>query len=146
MACPNVLLVGIPGSGKSTVCAQLVTQGYVVVSTDAARAVIGGDPSVQHPWPQVWAVCVDMAVKALAAGHPIAYDATNILPKHRKAALGLDPSGAWEAWVLTTSLDEALRRNAARDRVVPEHVIRSMNERLVPPSLEEGFVVIRHLS
>lgn len=145
MAKPNVLLVGIPGSGKSTVCAQLVAQGYVVVSTDAARAVIGGDASVQHPWPQVWAVCVDMATKAVAAGLPIAYDATNILPEHRKAAMGL-AGGVWEAWVLTTSLDEALRRNAARDRVVPEHVIRSMAERLVEPTTEEGFEVIRHLS
>lgn len=139
------MLVGIPGSGKSTLCAQLEAEGYVVVSTDAARAVIGGDASVQHPWPKVWAVCLNMAAKAKAAGRPLAYDATNILPEHRKAAMGLDAEGVWEAWVLTTPLNEALSRNAARDRVVPEHVICSMAERLVEPSLEEGFEVIRHI-
>jgi predicted kinase len=145
MTKPNILLVGIPASGKSTLCAKLAELGYAVISTDAARAVLTGDPGVQHPWPEVWAVCMTMAAQAKTMGQPLVYDATNVVPKYRKAAFELDPDSAWEAWVLHTSVDEALRRNAARDRVVPEPVIRGMAAALVMPSTEEGFTVVRHL-
>lgn len=140
----NIMLIGLPGSGKSTLCAELQRQGYAVISTDAARAMLAGDAAIQHPWPEVWAVCQDLAQKAVSAGQPIVYDATNVVLEHRQLPLTL-AAGPWEAWVLTTPLEECLRRNAARKRVVPEEVILGMHKLYTPPSLEEGFVAIRQL-
>lgn len=131
----NVMLIGLPGSGKSTLAAKYVAEGYTLVSTDAARAAIGGDPAVQHPWPEVWAVCLALAKGA----DKVVYDATNILPEHRQDVMR-QIGGAWIGVVVDTPLDECLRRNAARDRVVPEEVIRNMHSKYVPPSLDEGFI------
>jgi predicted kinase len=36
-------------------------------------------------------------------------------------------------------VDECIRRNRARARVVPDEVIQKMAERLVAPDLQEGF-------
>jgi predicted kinase len=140
----NIMLIGVPVSGKSTLCAALAAQGYFIVSTDAARAVLAGDAAVQHPWPEVWAACQELAQKAVAAGQPIVYDATNVVLEHRQLPLTL-AEGPWEAWVLTTPLEECLRRNAARERVVPEEVILGMHKAYTPPTLEEGFVLIRQV-
>lgn len=68
-------------------------------------------------------------------------DATNLLRKHRRAFIRIAKySGCrCEAIWFDTPLDECLRRNAVRDRNVPESAIREMARRMEPPTTEEGF-------
>ena len=68
-------------------------------------------------------------------------DATNLLPAHRKPWITL--AKAWgaaaRAVYVATPLEECLRRNGLRTRVVDPEVIRGMAAKLRPPELKEGF-------
>ena len=46
-----ILLIGLPGSGKSSLAEQLVAQspGSAIISTDAIRAQLFGDEGIQGP-------------------------------------------------------------------------------------------------
>ena len=49
-----IMLVGIPGSGKSTVAEQYIQQGYKVHSSDAIREKLYGKEDVQGKAPEVF--------------------------------------------------------------------------------------------
>jgi dephospho-CoA kinase len=47
-------LIGVPGSGKSTFSAEFAKLGnYRIVSTDAIRASLYGDATIQGEWVEV---------------------------------------------------------------------------------------------
>ncbi len=137
------LLVGLPGSGKSTWAAR---QPGIVLSSDSLRALLSGDETNQAIHGAVFRTLRFLLRERLRLGqsHTI-LDATNLLRKHRRPFLKIAAQyGAeTEAVFFDVPLALALARNAARNRVVPPEVIREMAAQLQPPQQSEGFVQIK---
>lgn len=138
-----IMLVGLAGSGKSTVAHELM-EGRDDVdyhSSDAIREEILGDVNEQSKNSDVFAVMEQRTKESLKNGRHVIYDATNINRKKRKHLLSLLPKDVEKVAVyVATPLDEVLRRNASRDRVVPEDVItQKMYKNLQIPIYWEGF-------
>jgi predicted kinase len=153
---PLLLLVGVPGSGKSTWAREFVAthRRYLVVSTDAIRAELYGDESIQGDWDQVWQRVLTQwqaAVEAIYRGNleGVIYDATNARRRHRRhtlaAARQIGFTSITLAW-FDLPLRVALDRNRQRSRQVPGAVIATMYRQLqgAPPALGEGVDRLIH--
>lgn len=145
ISAPLLLLVGLPGSGKSTWAAQFIRDnpGYRIVSTDAIRAELYGNAAVQGEWRQVWGEVQQRwreGLQDIATGQldGLIYDATNACRRQRRSviaaarALGYGPIFVY--W-FDVPLSVCLRRNCLRQRQVPEEVINRMHRQLegAPP-------------
>jgi predicted kinase len=147
---PLILLIGLPGSGKSTYATNLLRSGNrCVISTDAIRAALFGDAAIQGEWRLIWQEVgrqCRQTVQQIAVGELelAIYDATNVVRKQRRQAIaharGCGFTHIWGVW-LNPPLECCLARNQQRDRRVPEPVILRMQRRLVaaPPNLTEGL-------
>lgn len=134
-----VLLVGLPGSGKSTWA--FGKKG--VLSSDALRDLLADDPNNQNIHARVFRAMRYLLKQRLDLKRPMTYiDATNLTPWERRPYIKLARSFACEieAIFFDVPVEECIRRNRARDRIVPDEVIREMAERLVPPDIAEGFL------
>ena len=131
-------MVGIPGSGKSTIANQI--PNAVIISSDAIRKELYGAEEIQGNGKQVFDLVYKRIGEELTKGNDVVFDATNLTPWTRKAVFRF--SAEHIAVFVNTSLDDCLTRNAARSRVVPKEVIFKMNGRLIPPSKLEGFKTI----
>lgn len=136
------MLVGLPGSGKSTWAAR---QGTGILSSDAVREILTGDAENQAVNRLVFPTLRYLLVMRVKAGmETTILDATSLTPKERRAwvraaeALGCDA----EAVFFDTPLALCKSRNVARSRVVPEDVMDRFAERLIPPSEAEGFTKV----
>ena len=138
-----ILLVGLPGSGKSTWAAQ---QGTAVLSSDAIRHQLADDATDQSIHGRVFATMRYLLRNRLAIGRPATYiDATHLTPEERHPYAQI---AAWygadlEAVFFDVPVEDCIARNRCRERTVPEDAIRMMAAKLRPPSLEEGFTRIR---
>ena len=136
-----VLLSGLPGSGKST----WVAGKDGVLSSDALRQLLADDPANQQIHPRVFRVLRDLLKHRLELKRPVTYiDATNLTPYERRPYIAIADlfDAEIEVVFFDVSIDECLRRNQARERQVPEDVIRQMAARLVPPDVAEGFSLV----
>ena len=134
-----VLLVGLPGSGKSTYLEQLGVSG---LSSDAIRKLLVDDETDQTVHVRVFQTLRYLLEQRLAIGRPVTYiDATNLTPEERGPYLAI--GRAWgcdvEAVFFDVPFDVCLERNAGRPRVVPGEALAKMAAKLAPPSVEEGF-------
>lgn len=153
---PLLLLVGIPGSGKSTWAKNWVSShpGYRVVSTDAIRAELYGDEVVQGDWWQIWETVVTRWHAGVTAIHQgdlegIIYDATNARRRHRRAAIATARQVGFTHLTLVwfdVPLGVALARNRGRSRQVPPDIVATMHRQLqgAPPALPEGVNRVIH--
>ncbi|BBD60439.1 hypothetical protein NIES2109_32360 [Nostoc sp. HK-01] len=141
-----ILLIGLPGSGKSTVAKQLIAEcpQMQLISTDAIRGQLFGDEIIQGPWFLVWQEVERQLQQTVAANQSAIFDATNAQRSHRRELIAFSRNlgftqivGIW----ITTPVWLCLARNKRRDRQVPEEVILRMHRQLrdAPPSLEEGL-------
>lgn len=145
-------LIGPPSSGKSTLANQLIKLQPTakIISTDAIRALIFGDESIQGDWSLIEENVLSQMRESFQAGQPVIYDATNAKLEWRKSLLSQVASDnvQWMAWHLQTPLELCKAWNKQRRRQVPETVIdeffQSLKDNL--PRLEEGFVAINSLS
>ncbi len=134
-----VVLVGLPGSGKST---WLAARGITALSSDTLRLWLADDETDQTIHARVFATLRYLLRQRLAIGREISYvDATHLTPAERAPYVEI-ASGygcGIEALFFDTPVEVCQQRNAARDRVVPVEAIAAMQARLIPPSEEEGF-------
>jgi len=139
-ATPHImLLVGLPGSGKSTWAAR---QKLPVLSSDAIRGLLADDTTDQSVHKRVFATIRYLLRHRLAIGRPYTcIDATHLTPKERKPYLKLGVPV--EAVFFNAPAEICKRRNALRDRNVPEEIIDRMAAKLVRPTRREGFSRIR---
>lgn len=137
-----IMMVGIVGSGKSTVSNELM-QGrddVAYVSSDAIREELTGDVNNQDINGQVFATMLTRTKQYLADGYSVIYDATNISRKKRTGLLQQLPKDVQKiALYVATPYEEALNRNANRERKVPEDVIERMYKNLQIPIESEGW-------
>ncbi len=137
-----VVLVGLPGCGKSTFLQRMGVRG---VSSDIVRGLLADDETDQTIHERVFQTVRYLLRQRLAIGRPVTYiDATNLKPTERRPYLTIgDQFGCdVEAVFFDVPLSVCLERNAARSRVVPPEAMESMAAKLVPPTLEEGFTQV----
>jgi predicted kinase len=125
------LLIGPPASGKTTLAAVLAELvGGRVVSTDAIRAELFGDASIQGPWSEVETTFHAWIREAVAEGVPVIIDATHAQRPWRLAitqGLTLPAPVQWIGWWLTTPLKQCLAWDQARVRQVGAEVIKRIH-------------------
>lgn len=134
-----VLLVGLPGSGKSTYLERL---GITALSSDAIRTLLADDATDQTIHGRVFATLRYLVRQRLAIGRPVTYvDATHLTPRERRPYVKIAQKYGCQIGALffDVPLEVCLERNRARARVVPEEALRAMAAKLVSPRITEGF-------
>jgi predicted kinase len=138
-----VVLVGIPGSGKSSWAQKSV------LSSDEIRRLLRDDETDQTIHRVVFKTLRDLLRRRLELGAPLTYiDATNLTRRERRPYIKIaaDYGCRAEAVFFDTPLEVCLERNRARQRNVPEEVLRMMAAKLQIPSTEEGFATVAVIS
>ena len=137
-----VVMVGLPGSGKSTEARRLCDSlDAVIFSSDEYRLRLLGDESRQAGNQLVFERLYEDLVDCLARGKSVILDATNITVKDRKSVMNRVSKIDCDriAYVVATPIDVCLERNKNRSRVVPNDVILRMQKRFQFPMYYEGF-------
>jgi predicted kinase len=141
------LLVGIPGSGKTTYARRHLA-GALRLSLDDLRLMLTGVAydaryesmvvSVAH------AALGAMLARARAWGHDILLDATNTTRDRRRFYLQMAARHDLPVVAIhfDCPLELALARDAARPNPVGEEVVRRFHAQLQPPTLAEGFAQV----
>lgn len=135
------LLIGLPGSGKSTYANNLSEEtGAVICSSDAIRTELYGDINDQTHNSEVFTELHKRINYLLENGNDVIYDATNINQKKRISFLQQLPKFSYrKAVIMATPYEECIDQNNNRDRKVPVEVIKRMREGFQFPVLNEGF-------
>jgi predicted kinase len=148
------MLVGVPGSGKSTWIAQNFPDmtGCYVASTDRLLEIYALMRNVTYN--EVFKDNIDYANKAMMThvkdvvmyGYNIIWDQTNLTPKSRASKLAAVPKTYRKIGIFfpTPETEELYRRLDSRPgKTIPEHAIQQMINCLKQPTIAEGFDEIR---
>ena len=154
------ILIGLPGSGKSTWRSLYIEQNpndeLVVCSTDDMIEEWGARHGLNYsqafdkaPMSQFNKDFMKKFRDAVAAGKNVLVDRTNMSVKRRKDFLENLPEGYRKVGVVFTVPDQELtRRLTARAKEtgkhIPDHVIKNMANSYVPPQPGEFHTVIYH--
>ena len=145
-----IMMMGIPGSGKSTyIQNHLMSETTIVLSSDEIREELYGDVSNQNHNDEVFKLLYSRINMYLNNENVerIVFDATNINKKRRInfikyiksiATVPLDINCIYMAVPFATCVE----RNSKRDRVVPIEVLERMHLQLSIPTLDENFDTI----
>lgn len=136
-----LMLVGLPGSGKSTYIKKYFNQNLRVHSSDDIREELSGDANNQDINKQVFELLHRRVKEDLQNGISCVYDATNISWKRRKAFIEeLSSIDCWKVChIIATPYEVCLMQNKQRTRIVPEHVIKRMYMNFDMPWYNEGW-------
>ncbi|RHO64992.1 ATP-binding protein [Butyricicoccus sp. AM05-1] len=103
------MMVGVPGSGKTTYARQI--PNATVLSSDDIRAEIGADGGDKKMHKQVFDILHERTKEALSAGNDVVYDATNL--RHTRRAERVPDDAVHGA--LRGSLSSAAANQAEND-------------------------------
>ncbi len=133
------VLVGLPGSGKST---WLERNGKPALSSDALRAQLTGDAANQDQNRLVFATMRRLVLARLEAGCAETWiDSTALTSRERRVWIRLAEMHGCpvEAVFFDTPVEVCRARNESRERKVPAEAMERMARRMVRPAIEEGF-------
>jgi predicted kinase len=138
------MLVGIPGSGKSTYAKLHINESTKHFSSDAIRKELWGDENCQQEPYKVFNLMHERVLDALKNGYDVIYDATNITRKSRRGIMNLLPAYVkTECVIVWASIEDCIKRDIERTRSVGEEVIMTMLKRFEAPFYDEGFDEIK---
>ena len=145
------LMVGIQGSGKSTFSKQLAIEKQIqIISTDGVRKIYPELPE-KEIWPLVYRLCAE----ELNQGKDVIFDATSItigarthLKEQVKCYCDSFQVGCYFFLTdLSLCKHRVQVRNQMQDELyLPIEVVEQFYNRLIPPTLDEGFVFIKTLN
>lgn len=131
-------MVGLPRSGKSTICKEWAkTWGAPVVNRDAIRLALHGQRYQAEAEPMVKAISLYMIKALFGAGHDtVFYDETN----YSRAARDFIKSPEWNTVfkVVSTSPEVCIERAHATGQPDLEKVIKEMYARYEPLGEDEA--------
>lgn len=140
-----IIMVGLPGSGKSTYTAKYTTQDRTtLVSTDEIRRELYGKPEIQGNAQDVFNEAYRRIEIALRAGDTVVFDATNLKARNRRYLINKyrPIADTIIAEYVNTPIDECIRRDELRSRSVGYEVIQRMAKSMSEPRLDEGFDLV----
>jgi len=142
-----ILLVGIPGSGKTTYAEKYIKEhpNTIHLSSDKIRAELWGDEVTQGDNNEVFSLMQSRAIEALNNGQSVVYDATNITRKDRSYIISLCPKFVKiECHIVWAPISYCIYRDEfMRDRTVGKSVIDRMLKRFQAPYYDEGIDEIK---
>lgn len=136
------MMVGLPGSGKSTYAEKLSKEhNAVICSSDKIREELCGDENSQDNNSAVFKLLHSRIKEHLRNGENVIYDATNINCKRRRAFLSELRNIPCKkiCVIMATHFEECCERNDVRNRVVPYEVIERMYKNWNTPYWFEGW-------
>lgn len=135
-----ILLVGLPGSGKSTYTEKLKEEGVIIHSSDSVREELG-DVNDQSKNEEVFRILHKRIKDDLKDGKSVCFDATNLNRRRRVAFLNeLKNIPCKKICVLmATPYEMCVCQNFKRDRRVPVEVIWNMYKSFNVPCEQEGW-------
>lgn len=156
------LMVGVPGSGKSTFAEKMEKEYNALrVSRDVIRfSMVAEDEKYFSKETEVFNTFAREIAAKLFCGYNVIADATHITIKSRAKLINavkrglklisgnenyLEENVELQAYVVRKSLERTLEQNENRKGTrsyVPESVIRRMNEQFEDISTEENFETI----
>jgi predicted kinase len=142
------VLVGVPGSGKSTwVANQSWAKDCAYISTDMHVELHA--KSVGKTYNDVFKEFMPKAVKLMAqdvraaneTGKDVIWDQTSTTVKSRAKKFRMLPDYEAIAVVFPTPADDELKRRLAsrKGKNIPDNVVKSMISGFEMPTVEEGF-------
>jgi predicted kinase len=145
------ILIGVPGSGKSTYAEELFQKserGIALVSSDQIRKSLYGNENCQDNPKKVFAIAHQATIDQLNKGYDVIFDATNIYTKDRmdlilKVCFEVKKPVRFVAVYFDTPISECIKRQDLRERKVPTKVIEKMGRQIDKPTFQEGFDIIK---
>lgn len=137
-----IMMMGLPGSGKSTRAKKLkeTMQKVVLLSSDDIREELFGDRRDNDHNVEVFQELHKRAKEALSNGVDVIYDATNINSKRRVNFLkGLPKGTVKELYYVNESIRNCIIQDAQREYSVGEEVISNMYKSLQVPYSHEKW-------
>lgn len=135
-----IMLVGVPGSGKSTFAESMLDYNTKHITSDGIRKELYGDENCQDDHNRVFNLMYERTLDALKNGYNVVYDATNITRKNRKSILDRLPAYVTKECVIVWApIDVCIERDSIRERTVGKAVIEKMLRRFEAPFYDEGF-------
>jgi predicted kinase len=149
------VLVGLPGSGKSTFVTKMFgtsPSGVFVYSTD--QYIEQGAKMNGWTYNEAFREFINPATKqmneqveiAIRSKQRVVWDQTNMSPKKRRGILSKFPASYRKVcWCIAPprspeEWDELNRRLASRPgKSIPSHIVESMADSYIEPQLNEGF-------